>query len=260
MTASLDADAWLGLLRAWLVSFALEAGRYVIVAFAAFFIFWVWGRDRFSKRLIQGSFPRAEKLFHDLRWSARTALVFSIVGVGAHYGGRCGVLRLYEPIGEHGIAYFVFSIAVLIVLQDTYFYWTHRAMHHPLLYRSFHRVHHASTNPSPLSAYAFGTPEAIVHAIFVPLVWLVIPLHELAVFTFLLFMILRNVLGHLSMELYWKGFTKSRFWGLHTTTTHHSLHHKDFRSNFGLYFTFWDRVMHTTHARYDETFESVVTR
>jgi sterol desaturase/sphingolipid hydroxylase (fatty acid hydroxylase superfamily) len=62
------------------------------------------------------------------------------------------------------------------------------------------------------------------------------------------------------MELFPRGFTRSRFLGWHTTATHHALHHKDFTSNFGLYFTFWDRLLGTTHPRYDETFERVVSR
>jgi sterol desaturase/sphingolipid hydroxylase (fatty acid hydroxylase superfamily) len=72
-------------------------------------------------------------------------------------------------------------------------------------------------------------------------------------------MVTRNVLGHLSVELFPRGFTQSRFFAWHTTTTHHALHHKDFTSNYGLYFTFWDRLLGTTHPRYDETFDRVAS-
>jgi Delta7-sterol 5-desaturase len=247
-------------LRVFLVMLLVDASRYVVPATAAFLIFWVWGRERFRRRLIQGAFPRAQRLLRDLRSSAGTVIVFAVFGVGTWYGRRAGVLRTYAAVGDQGAGYFAGSVVALIVLQDTYFYWTHRAMHHPLVYRAFHRVHHVSTNPSPFTAYAFALPEAIVHALFVPAAWLLIPLHQAAVFVFLLFMVARNVLGHLSIELFPRGFTRSRFFGMHTTATHHALHHKDFTSNFGLYFTFWDRLMGTTHPRYDETFERVVSR
>lgn len=247
-------------LAVWLTMVAFDGARYALPAGAAFLIFWVWGRDRFRRRLVQGAYPRAEKMLHDLRWSMSTIIVFSLFAVGIWYGRKAHVLRSYDDIGERGFAWFAASVVVLIVLQDTYFYWTHRAMHRPRLYPIFHRVHHRSTNPSPWSAYAFAVPEAVVHALFVPLVWLVIPLHEIAVFLFLAFMIVRNVLGHLSIELHGSGFTRGRFSGWHTTTTHHALHHKDFTSNFGLYFTFWDRLMGTTHRRYDESFERIVAR
>jgi lathosterol oxidase len=73
-------------------------------------------------------------------------------------------------------------------------------------------------------------------------------------------MIVRNVVGHLSMELFPSGAARHPILAWLTTTTHHALHHKDSRSNFGLYFTFWDRTMGTTHAKYDETFDRAATR
>jgi sterol desaturase/sphingolipid hydroxylase (fatty acid hydroxylase superfamily) len=188
-----------------------------------------------------------------------TVLVFSLTGVAVYYAGQAGWLRRYEDVAERGWLWFAATVVLLVVLQDTYFYWTHRALHHRRLYRVVHRVHHRSTNPSPWTAYAFSPFEALVHAAFVPLVWLVVPMHEAAVFVFLAFMIVRNVLGHLSIELYWPGFTGGRFSGWHTTTTHHTLHHQHFTSNYGLYFTFWDRVIGTTDPRYHSTFERVAS-
>ncbi len=248
------------MLGQWLIVLAVDAVRYLVAASGAFFLFWVWGRERFRRRLIPPAFPRVEKLIHDMKWSASTVVVFSLIGVTSLYAGRAGILRRYPDVSEYGVAYLAFSVVLLIVLQDTYFYWTHRAMHHPLLYRWFHRIHHASTSPSPWTAYAFSPLEAAVHAAFVPLLWFFVPLHEAAVFLFMIFMLARNVLGHLSMELYPSGFTRGAFWGWHTTTTHHGLHHQHFRTNYGLYFTFWDRLMGTTHARYHEEFERVAGR
>lgn len=41
---------------------------------------------------------------------------------------------------------------------------------------------------------------------------------------------------------------------------YHDLHHKDFDGNYGLYFTWWDRLCGTEHKRYRETFEEVTPR
>ena len=243
----------------WLVSLAVDSARYVVAAGLAFLVFWVLGRERFRHRLIQGAFPRAARMVHDVKWSASTVVIFSLVGLGVFYGGRCGLLRRYTDVAQYGWAWLALSVVVLAVLQDTYFYWTHRAMHHRLLYRVFHRVHHRSTNPSPWTAYAFAPAEALVHAAFLPLVWAVLPLHDAAVFGFLAFMIGFNVFGHLSMELRAPGTTRHPVLGWQNTTTHHALHHQSFRSNFGLYFTFWDRVMGTEHPDYDATFERIAS-
>lgn len=238
----------------WLFILAIDAARYFIPAAIAFAVFWVWGRERFrAHRIREGRSPIA----HDVAHSLATVVVFSIVGVLVWSAGQLGILWRYDAIADHGWPWFLATIAILIVLQDTYFYWTHRAMHHPRLYAHFHRAHHEAKTPSPWTAYAFAIPEALVHAAFVPLVWLFVPMHELAVFAFLVFMILRNVHGHLSIELCSSGFTRHPILGWLTTTTHHSLHHAHAACHFGLYSTFWDRLMGTTHPRYHETFERV---
>jgi lathosterol oxidase len=251
---------WSRLLSVWAVMLAFDGGRYVIAAGAAFLVFWVWGRERWRHRLIQHEYPADKHLRRELAYSASTAVIFSVVGVILRYGAQYGVFRVYDDVRAYGWAYFAFSVLLLPVLQDTYFYWTHRAMHHPLLFRYVHRVHHLSTNPSPLAAYAFAPLEALVQAAYVPLVALFIPVHTVALFVFLAFMILRNVLGHLGMELMPRGFTRSRFWRWSTTTTHHSHHHRHFGTNYGLYLTVWDRLMGTTHPGYEEAFEEVASR
>ena len=41
------------------------------------------------------------------------------------------------------------------------------------------------------------------------------------------------------------------------TTTHHDLHHSAGNYNYGLYFTWWDRMMGTEHPEYKERFRAV---
>jgi sterol desaturase/sphingolipid hydroxylase (fatty acid hydroxylase superfamily) len=251
-----DTPIWVIALLEWLDNFA----RYFVVAAPAFVVFWVWGRERFRRRLIQRSYPAAKHVRREILYSVSTAAVFAVAGTVLFYGSHAGVFRLYTDVAERGVPYLVASVVALIVLQDAYFYWTHRAMHHPRLYPHVHRVHHLSTNPSPWAAYAFAPAEAAVHAVFVLIVALVMPVHPLALLSWLVFMIVRNVLGHLSMELYPSGFTTHWLGRWHTTTTHHNVHHRRFRANYGLYFTFWDDLMGTTHRDYERVFEEVATR
>jgi sterol desaturase/sphingolipid hydroxylase (fatty acid hydroxylase superfamily) len=245
------------LLSLWTISLAFDVGRYIVAAGAAYALFWIWGRDRFRHRLIKGRFPEAHHLHRELRYSASTLVIFSLIGTGIALGTSAGVFRIYDDVAARGWAYFAFTLVLLPILHDAYFYWTHRAMHHRLLYRRFHRVHHLSTNPSPWAAYAFAPGEAVVNGAFVPLVTLVLPVHVIAVFVFLAFMILRNVMGHLGLELLPRGFARHRWLVWSTTTTHHGLHHGRVASNFGLYFTWWDRAMGTTDPAYLETFDRI---
>jgi sterol desaturase/sphingolipid hydroxylase (fatty acid hydroxylase superfamily) len=77
--------------------------------------------------------------------------------------------QLYSQISERGWLYYFALFPVLFFIHDTYFYWIHRLMHHPVLFRWFHLVHHRSTNPSPWAAYAFHPLEAFLEVgIFAP--------------------------------------------------------------------------------------------
>ncbi len=247
-------------LHVWLTMLGFDGGRYVLAAGGAFLVFRVAGRRRWRHKRIFPERLTWPNLRREVAYSASTALVFSMTGTALWYGTRAGYFRMYSDVGLHGSAYLVLTLLLLPVLHDAYFYWTHRAMHARALFRGFHLVHHLSTNPTPWAAYAFAPGEAVVQAAFVPLVALVLPIHDVALFGFLAFMITRNVLGHLGLELFPRGFTRSRVWGWSTTATHHAMHHRHMGSNYGLYFMYWDRWMGTLSPEYEATFERVASR
>ena len=246
-------------LHVWATMIAFDAGRYIVAVAIGVLIFWVWGRERFRSRRIARRSPAAASIRRELAYSASTAIIFSLNGVALFYGTRRGVFHLYPHWSDHGIAYFAFTVLMLPLLHDTYFYWTHRAMHHPKIFRIVHAVHHQSNNPSPAAAYAFGPIEAAIQASYVPLVASFFSVSDVALFLFLTFMIFRNVLGHLGIEPFPRWFVKNRWTSWSTTATHHAMHHSRFRSNYGLYLTFWDRVMKTTHEGYEATFDAIAS-
>lgn len=236
---------------------AVDGLRYAIPASIAFGVFWVWKWEALAHRRIQARRPSRKAFAREIRYSMLTTLIFAGVGWSIWHLQQAGIVEVYADVAERGWPYWFASIAIAIVIHDAYFYWTHRAMHHPRLFRAVHRVHHLSTSPSPWAAYAFGPLEAFVAALVLPVVLLVMPMHRFAVFTFLIYMIVMNVIGHLGIELYPKWFARSRWTRWMSTSTHHNLHHRDFEGNYGLYFTWWDRLMKTQHAQYQETFARV---
>jgi sterol desaturase/sphingolipid hydroxylase (fatty acid hydroxylase superfamily) len=167
---------------------------------------------------------------------------------------RRGHTRIYFHLRDHSLFYFVASILFIILLHDTYFYWTHRLMHWKRIFRYVHRVHHLSHNPTPLAAFAFHPLEAVIEAGIMPLVAWVIPAHPLALAISGLYMILMNVMGHLGYELFPKSFVRNKWLNWQNTSTHHNMHHHYSKHNYGLYFNWWDRLMGTNHPRYREEF------
>ncbi|MDZ7646469.1 MAG: sterol desaturase family protein [Cytophagales bacterium] len=121
------------------------------------------------------------------------------------------------------------GIILMLLIHDTYFYWAHRAMHHPKLFAIFHRVHHLSTNPSPWAAFAFHPLESVVEAGIILVLALVMPVHAYSIALFLLIMMIYNVYGHLGYELYPKGFTKTWLGKWVNTSVNHNQHHQSFK-------------------------------
>jgi sterol desaturase/sphingolipid hydroxylase (fatty acid hydroxylase superfamily) len=168
--------------------------------------------------------------------------------------------QTYFKIEQYGTWYFLFSIVLMLLVHDTYFYWTHRMMHHPAVYRWMHKVHHLSTNPSPWAAMAFHPTEAVVEALVIAVIAFSFPVHPLAIGIFLLIMMVYNVYGHLGYELYPKSFSGTIIGKWINTSVSHNQHHQYFTGNYGLYFLWWDRWMGTLREDYDEQFEEVKSR
>src|SRR3546814_3287072 len=61
------------------------------------------------------------------------------------------------------------SVLLYLLIHDTWFYWTHRWMHRPALFRRCHAVHHQSRPPTAWTAMSFHPWESLVGAIVIPL-------------------------------------------------------------------------------------------
>ncbi|PJZ68916.1 sterol desaturase [Leptospira perolatii] len=234
--------------------------RYLLLSGGAYLFIWIIFRSKLAHKIIQNKLPEKEKIFHEIKYSASTFFIFAGSASLLLWMKEMGWTKVYDHVSDYGVPYLLFSIVAMILLHDAYFYWTHRLMHHPLLFKRMHLTHHKSTNPSPWAAFSFHPLEAIVESGIVPLVALLFPVHGIAIFAFLLYSTFLNVLGHLSFELFPKGFADNKILRLHNSTTHHNMHHKYFNCNYGLYFNFWDRLMGTNHEKYWDTFREVSNR
>lgn len=186
----------------------------------------------------------------ELLRSLRTVVVFSVVGTTVFLAYRFGFNRFYENPAEYGWPWLVASFPALLILQDTWFYWSHRLMHHKAVFTSVHQTHHLSVAPTAWTAYSFSVPEAFVQALFLPIVLFVVPAHSAVVFAWMIWMVLRNVMGHSGTELLPRRWLAG-WWGCWMTTTlHHEMHHAYGHTNYGLYFTWWDRWCGTEHPEY----------
>lgn len=234
--------------------------RYFILASVAFLIFYVFRRRKKFFKKIQPKLPGNKDYLREILYSCITAAVFASIGYIVFVTPVSHYTQAYFDISKHSSAYFLFSILLMILVHDTYFYWTHRWMHRRSVFKIVHRVHHLSTNPSPWAAMAFHPIEAVIEGSVIALIAFLFPVHPLAIGIFLLFMMIYNVYGHLGYELYPRGFSKTRLGKWVNTSVNHNMHHQSVQGNYGLYFLWWDRWMNTLQSNYDESFEAVKSR
>ena len=219
--------------------------RYFMIA--GFFYWALWLRSDnllHARRLAQKS-PTAKLIRHEIRWSVISSVIYAAAGVLIIEAWRSCYTRIYFDVADYGVVYLLLSVPLYLFLHDTYFYWTHRIMHHPKLFTIMHRVHHESRQPTPWAGFSFHPWEALVGAAVVPLLVFLIPIHVGALIFLLILMTITGVTNHAGFELlpdrWMRGFV-CRHW---ISATHHNLHHQNYTMNYALYFRFWDRVMGT---------------
>lgn len=163
--------------------------RYYPLAGLAFLLIYFWRKDYFQKFRIQSKDPVRSKIVFEIRQSAVTLFVFSLIGFSVFVLSRVGILKrnLYgDPDMYGGIPYLIFSFVLVTIWHETWFYWAHRIMHHRKIYSWVHLTHHKSVNPSPLAAYNFSFTEAIFEALYLPIFVQIVPILSSSNFSYLL--------------------------------------------------------------------------
>ncbi|MGL4542130.1 MAG: sterol desaturase family protein [Polymorphobacter sp.] len=219
----------------------IVAVRYLIVsgAFAAL-------TRALRPELAGPSARRQRQVRREIGWSLSAAAIYGVpAGLVAVAWQRFGATAIYSDPLAHGWIWLLLSVPVYLFVHDSYFYWTHRLMHRPRLFRRVHAVHHESNPPTAWAAMSFHPWESLSGALLVPLLVLVVPIHWAALAIVLAVMTFFGVTNHLGWEIFPRRWLEGSFGRIMITASHHHLHHRNYRSNFGLYFRFWDRVCGT---------------
>jgi lathosterol oxidase len=238
-------------IKAWLVASKYIVMRYFIIAGLAYLMFYVILKNHWSKKKIQKHFPSTKSKWLEIMHSLVTMIIFASMAAIV-FKVALPQTQMYFDVDTWGIPYLIISFPLMFLVHDTYFYWIHRFMHLPWIFKHVHLVHHKSTNPTPWTSYSFHVVESILEALILPIIAFSFPVHRGALVLFLLLQFLYNVYGHLGFELYPKGFHRTWIGKWINTSVAHNMHHKYFRGNYGLYFLFWDRWMGTLDEQYDQ--------
>lgn len=235
----------------------LIASPYVLLAGILCLVWYKWLCGKIICKKIQRKFPKNNDYLREMGYSLITMLVFAAAHSLLLLTNARNYTQFYMNTSQHSSLCFWLVFPLMFIIHDTYFYWTHRLMHHRRLFRYFHLVHHQSVNPSPWAAFAFHPLEAVVEAGIFPVLLITIPLTSVHLYVFFSLMMAYSIYEHLGWELYPKGFSSNRAGKWINTSVSHNLHHQHFAGNYGLYFLFWDRLMNTLRKDYDQKFDKV---
>lgn len=214
------------------------SGSYYLLLFRVF-------RSHLSGRILVKDRPRPEQIKRELLLSVYSALIFALIALGVIVLWQKGWTGIYNHPYELPLWYIPLSVLAFLFVQDTYYYWLHRWMHSSGKIRSYHLEHHRSVETTVFTSFSFHPVESLLQAIIIPVIFLLLPMHITAVLTVLSIMTFSSVINHAGVEVYSNSPVIRNIKKFIIGATHHDVHHKNARKNFGLYFTFWDRLMRT---------------
>ena len=189
---------------------------------------------------------RSGQIRKEIRWSLISAIIYGAPAGLLAWGWQTrGWTKIYTEVSAFPLWWWPVSILVYLLLHDTWFFWTHRWMHRPAIFKHMHAVHHASHNPTAWTAMSFHPWESLTGAVLIPALVLLVPIHYGALLAVLAIMTVMGVTNHMGWELFprWMVDGPAGKWLI--TASHHQRHHEKYLCNFGLYFRFWDHLCGT---------------
>jgi methylsterol monooxygenase len=175
----------------------------------------------------------------------------------SHFTAELPQIWLFHPIATWaGMKYnapfppiwkMFIQICICFAMEDTWHYWTHRALHYGPLYKSIHKMHHTYSAPFGLAAeYASPIETAILGlgVIGSPIVLLTITgdFHLFTMYIWIILRLFQAIDAHSGYDFPWSLRNFLPFWA---GADHHDLHHEKFIGNYASSFRWWDYLLGT---------------
>lgn len=178
-------------------------------------------------------------------WTAYEALLFWAMANG------------WAPVltWEENPVWFVALFLFIPLWESFYFYWIHRLLHVPFLYRHVHALHHRNINVGPWSGLSMHPVE---HVIFLGsgLIHFIVPAAPVHILFHMQYLTLTAATTHCGFE----GLVVKDENRLKLGTFHHQMHHRYFECNYGSLEVPWDKVFGSFHDGTVEADERIKER
>jgi Delta7-sterol 5-desaturase len=165
-----------------------------------------------------------------------------------YLGSATGVLHL----GPESLLRAVATFALFFVWVEIWFYWSHVALHRSDTLWRFHRHHHLSQIPTPLTGASFSVVEKLfVYSLpwvgFVTLLSLLWPVSFWGITLYYVVYYFSSPLAHSNREA--RPAIMHRIFGFRwfATPSGHAIHHAASNANFGFFTNVFDQWLGTAH-------------
>lgn len=151
--------------------------------------------------------------------------------------------------------WFILLFPLMPLIQSFHFYWVHRLLHVPFLYKHVHSLHHRSSSIAPWSGLSMHPVE---HVIYLGLlaIFLVLPAHPVHYIFMGYWLGLATATSHSGFE----SLVLGRGVTLKIGSFFHQLHHRYFECNYGNIEMPWDRWFGTHHDGNPKTTKAIRQR
>jgi Delta7-sterol 5-desaturase len=231
-----------------------------VILTVVYLIFWKLFKEKIKNFRIQfKQRADAKQIKQEIINSIGASMSGALFGSIVFYLSTKGYTKVYTDINEYNKFFAYSGFFILLIIDDAWFYWTHRLLHHPKIYKYVHAVHHKSIDVTPYTSMSFHAIEPMIATLWIIPVAFIFPMYMPALAVLQIYGLLDNIKSHLGYEFFPKNFNKSWLRFL-SSSTYHNMHHSKFNGNYGVHFRFWDRLCGTEFKDYEQEFEIINDR
>ena len=179
-----------------------------------------WPKERSSVFLFNNQ--NADNMFWTLASGVPIWTVYEVLLLWGYANDAIPLLNFSEnPVG------FILLFFLVPFIHEVGFYFAHRLLHWPPLYRVAHKLHHRNTNPGPWSGLSMHPIEHVIYFSTI-LLFFVIPSHPIHMINLASRLGVAPAQGHTGFDRVVMGEETS----MNTSYYAHYLHHKYFEVNY----------------------------
>jgi len=142
---------------------AIIIGRYFLIVWPIHWALWKRPAEKVKARRLSKREPTAATIRNEIKLSNISAFIYAAPAAIVLEMWKAGGTAMYAglPQGIGGWGWVLASAFIYLFAQDTWFYFTHRIMHHRKLFKWTHEGHHRSVQPTPWASFSFDAIEAV---------------------------------------------------------------------------------------------------